>query len=121
MYQLCVLVVCISFIPQCLATCYLPNGTSVDETQGKRIQRPCNNTPGIHSMCCYLEGTSTPDTCTPDGLCLPYDNVHLWRDACTDPTWQDPACLNICTRGQSKQIFTKTNRRHHTPPIRAIR
>ncbi|KAI4271012.1 MAG: hypothetical protein LQ337_006308 [Flavoplaca oasis] len=59
-------------------------------------------------MCCYLEGTSTPDTCTPDGLCLPFDNIHLWRDTCTDPTWQDPACLNICTRGQSKQLPTDT-------------
>lgn len=101
MYRLHIFIVSLIFTSQTLAACYWPNGTSAIAVEDDRIRRPCNNT-GANSMCCFLEGTSTPDTCTPEGLCLPSDNIELWRDTCTNATWQDPACLQLCTRGQSQ-------------------
>lgn len=55
-------------------------------------------------MCCLLD-SPTPNTCNPDGLCIPYKNGFIYRDTCTDPTWEDPACLKICTTGQSEEAF----------------
>lgn len=77
------------------ATCYYPNGTADSTGQ----QAPCN-TSG-HSMCCLLANVtaSNADTCRSDGLCVPFDNSVLYRDLCTDPTWKDPACLDLCLTG----------------------
>ncbi|CAL8583419.1 hypothetical protein XPA_009043 [Xanthoria parietina] len=87
------------FISQCHAiSCYFPNGTSADVIDGKRIQQPCNE--GVQSMCCMLQNSQTPETCTADGLCRTYDNTVLARGTCTDPTWKDPACLDLCLSGE---------------------
>ena len=53
-------------------------------------------------MCCMLQNSQTPETCTADGLCRTYDNTVLARGTCTDPTWKDPACLDLCLSGESK-------------------
>lgn len=108
MFQRYIFVVALAFTAHSLASCYWPNGTVANVGSGNRVQKPCNKTPGVHSMCCFLEGPSNPptlDTCTPDGLCKPQDNYHIWRGTCTDSTWQDPACLNLCTVGKSKQTL----------------
>ncbi|KAG7005759.1 hypothetical protein G7Y79_00018g045660 [Physcia stellaris] len=78
-------------IPRSSAACYFPNGTAKDNG----TDRPCNASPGVQSMCCNLRN------CRSDGLCIPYDNGHLWRGPCTDPTWKDPACLQLCVEGLS--------------------
>ncbi|KAI4232568.1 MAG: hypothetical protein L6R40_007354 [Gallowayella cf. fulva] len=75
--------------------CYFPNGTAARTGS----QTPCNKTTGAESMCCHSENIDLPDRCRADGLCIPSDNEFLWRNGCTDPTWKDPACLNICVDG----------------------
>lgn len=93
-----------SIIPIVSAECYFPNGTSTASLGTDNV--PCNESPGVQSMCCRLDNSSTADTCTSYGLCIPVDKSHPWRGTCTDKTWKDPACLNICTQGEgeSKKI-----------------
>ena len=51
-------------------------------------------------MCCLLNVTAgAADTCTSDGFCIPWDNNGIWRALCTDQSWKDPACINLCTTG----------------------
>jgi hypothetical protein len=59
--------------------------------------RPCNSSATV-SMCCSIGGSG--DTCIAnDSLCYnPYANV-CWRESCTDPTWQDPACAKLFVNG----------------------
>lgn len=40
------------------------------------------------------------DECRSDGLCLStwYDN-NVWRDFCTDSTWESPSCQKLCVNG----------------------
>ena len=92
----------LSWCARVSATCYYPNGTA-DSTRG---QSPCHTGNGLHSMCCWMDTTDTPthpapDSCRSDGLCVPADNQGLWRNTCTDPTWQDPACVKLCITGTS--------------------
>ena len=90
------LIVCSYTILPTRATCHFPNGTA----KASRAERPCNDSPGVQSMCCNLR------SCRGDGLCIPYDNGHLWRGSCTDPTWKDDACLQLCVEGLSKYNFS---------------
>ncbi|KAL8949979.1 MAG: hypothetical protein Q9222_003957 [Ikaeria aurantiellina] len=72
------------------STCYFPNGTAAIDPDYPYL--PCNpNTK--NSMCCR---TTTTDSCTSDGLCLSGYDGNLWRDFCTDPTWQAPNCAKLC-------------------------
>ncbi len=85
------------------ATCYYPNGTA-DNTNS---YLPCNT--NGQSMCCAtgpaidLAGV---DSCRDDGFCIPFDNNGIWRRLCTDQTWKDPACINLCVHGACVYIFT---------------
>ncbi len=99
-----IFIVFLTSISRSLATCFYPNGTPVEVVGGKEVNQPCNKTAGVHSMCCLLDDPK-PNTCNSDGLCIPFDNGFIYRDTCTDPTWEDPACLKICTDGQSKAAF----------------
>ena len=56
-------------------------------------------------MCCMMENTQTPETCTTESLCKNYENTVLARGTCTDPTWKDPACLDLCLSGESMLFF----------------
>lgn len=67
------------------ATCYWPNGTVA---QG---YASCSTTDA--AAMCYF--TAHTDTCEPNGLVLNINGVY-YRNACTDPTWQSPACLLLC-------------------------
>ncbi|KAJ0285246.1 hypothetical protein COL940_003663 [Colletotrichum noveboracense] len=74
------------------AQCYLPNGTNRASTSdvGKNTYKPCDG--NGHSMCC---NTYTGDVCR-DGFCWNESGRVLWRESCTDPTWQSPKCLKLC-------------------------
>ncbi|KAF3308191.1 hypothetical protein TWF173_001659 [Orbilia oligospora] len=77
--------------------CYYPDGRLRNSTD----YQPCNNVVGQHSMCCALANRgSGGDLCLPNGLCSAFtadgSQTALWRESCTDPTWEDPACLKIC-------------------------
>lgn len=76
------------------STCYYPNGTAaIDDTWP---YTPCiANT--RHSMCCR---TTSTDTCRDDGLCDSTWDGNVWRDFCTDPTWQAPNCVKLCLKTQ---------------------
>jgi hypothetical protein len=80
------------------ATCYNPDGTARSNPQGG--YQPCQTGSG-HSMCCNLQ----TDQCLPSGLCVTTGFAPLWRESCTDPTWKDPACLNLCTSGIGKMAI----------------
>ena len=86
---------------QVSATCYWPNGTAHGDGA-----KPCKATG--QSMCCDIDPAvvdpAHADTCRSDGLCIPSDNSGVWRGLCTDPTWKDPACLDLCTSGQCTSV-----------------
>ncbi|KAF2807441.1 uncharacterized protein BDZ99DRAFT_573268 [Mytilinidion resinicola] len=74
------------------SACYFPDGTN---TNAAFV--PCNQTAieeGKHTSCC-----APGDMCFTNGICKANNSNQLnwnWRDACTDPTWKDPACPNYC-------------------------
>lgn len=72
------------------ATCYYPNGTAAIDSVWPYL--PCNPN-AEHSMCCR---TTSTDTCRYDGLCDSGWDGNVWRDFCTDPTWQAPECIKLC-------------------------
>lgn len=78
------------------ANCYFPNGTDANQGQENDVYLPCNPGDPV-SMCCNVG-----DQCRSDGLCLSiwYDN-NVWRDMCTDETWQSPSCVKLCIEGTS--------------------
>jgi hypothetical protein len=72
------------------ATCYRPGGFAADP----RYQ-PCKA--GQQSMCCRISDPSYPDICRDDGLCQEtFQTNVIWRESCTDSTWQAPECLQLC-------------------------
>lgn len=77
------------------AGCYLPDGTDRnarnDTIAGKTRYEPCSTGAG-HSMC---YNTKDGDACVEDGL-IYNPGGQLWRESCTDPTWQAPECLKVC-------------------------
>lgn len=78
--------------PHASADCFYPNGTSRNGniTGAAAPYKPCFS--GV-SMCC----STVFDTCERDGLCS--DGTNLWRESCTDPTWQSPNCVKLCVSG----------------------
>ena len=89
------------------AGCFLPDGTdrnlAANATYPYEYYSPCNNQTGVVSMCCAIGPdrlATDPDTCASNGLCLSYDGTTWWRESCTDPTWKDPACVQLYVNGQ---------------------
>lgn len=73
--------------------CYNPNGTPVNPDY-----QPCHS--GQQSMCCASNRTGTGiNVCRPDNLCDDADISTVWRQSCTDPTWKDPSCIQLCNNG----------------------
>lgn len=55
-----------------------------------------------HSMCCRIGAYNGygKDTCTRDNkFCQNASGDGVWRESCTDPTWQDPACQKLFVNG----------------------
>ena len=81
------------------ATCYAP--PVGDETTGaaQAPQWTSCNSDAAESMCCRTETITggLDETCMPNGLCRKNtdDPLSLWRESCTDPTWNSPACLRL--------------------------
>jgi hypothetical protein len=79
-----------------ISKCY-----GIDGTPYATLDRyiPCNATSaasGGHTSCC-----APGDNCLTNGLCQgAIDNARkaniFWRNGCTDPTWNDPACAKRC-------------------------
>lgn len=60
---------------------------------------PCDKNKAV-SMCC-----APGDECRPDGLCL--NPVRgLFRDGCTDPSWESSSCIKLCHAGLGMSIFS---------------
>ncbi|KAJ9156760.1 hypothetical protein NKR19_g4189 [Coniochaeta hoffmannii] len=69
------------------ATCYYPDGS----VAGTYSWVPCKGT-GTASACCI---PNEGDVCMADGLCN-WVGHYYFRGACTDKTWQDPNCAQVC-------------------------
>jgi len=92
------LIVVLTIIRPSYATCYQRNGTEISSQD----YQPCTSSAGATSMCCATSRLNA-DLCLPSGLCVGGADTAggrlFWRESCTDPTWQDPACLKICDQG----------------------
>lgn len=96
------------FSSRCSAACFTPNGTNINKYNNyadDAIYAPCNDTASA-SMCCATGPVrrGSEDECFLDGsgLCTNSNvgqDVHFWRESCTDPTWRDPACVKLFTNG----------------------
>ncbi|KAL8991591.1 MAG: hypothetical protein Q9169_007826 [Polycauliona sp. 2 TL-2023] len=73
------------------AACYLPNGVDRNKDLPRDTYRPVNPGDDV-SMCCSRLG----DKPRPDGLCENKDGTIIWRESCTDRTWQSPKCIKLC-------------------------
>lgn len=85
------------------ATCYFPNGTDVNLFSAIDVYTPCDAGDDV-SMCCALN-RNVPDKCRSDGLCLSTWDSNIWRDSCTDRTWESPKCIKLCTQGTGQLIY----------------
>ncbi len=76
--------------------CYAPDGRTIAPNDSFV---PCNKLgitqTGAASSCCLLDGDQPRDLCASTGLCI--NNGILRREFCTDKTWQNPACVKVCT------------------------
>jgi hypothetical protein len=72
--------------------CYYPDGSIPTDYDWE----PC--TGAQYSSCCI---PSEGDICQENGLCY-YPAEELdYRGTCTDPTWTDPSCPQICVNGEA--------------------
>lgn len=83
------------------ADCYYPNGTNANNLPGGVKYEECPGLPGSHGMCCYESGDQR---CKDNGLCYYADGALLWRQLCTDSTWQSEGCVKLCLNGE--RIFS---------------
>jgi hypothetical protein len=79
-----------------MAACYNLNGRQSPFDDKTHV--PCNMTAveaGGHSTCCPIG-----DYCLTNGMCKNAKDSEgsnwYWRTACTDKTWNDPACPKYC-------------------------
>ncbi|KAL9596290.1 MAG: hypothetical protein Q9219_005885 [cf. Caloplaca sp. 3 TL-2023] len=74
-----------------VAKCYFPNGTDRNLGFPQDTYLPIN-TGDDFSMCCSRLG----DQPRSDGLCMNADGTVIWRESCTDRTWESPKCIKLC-------------------------
>lgn len=89
-----ILFVLASAVRSVVAECYLPNGVNRNKAKDDESHdyQPCGNSTDV-SMCCNV---GTGDVCRENGLCYNRSAQLLWRESCTDPTWESPGCLKLC-------------------------
>ncbi|KAF2097381.1 hypothetical protein NA57DRAFT_57971 [Rhizodiscina lignyota] len=66
-------------------TCYLPDGTAIGPGAS-----PCN-TSLKNAACC-----ATGETCISNGLCFGSEVGMMYRGGCTDQSWEDSVCPQVC-------------------------
>ncbi|KAK7439273.1 hypothetical protein Landi51_11250 [Colletotrichum acutatum] len=76
--------------------CFVPNGTNRHDLTNANIQKYASCESSGHGMCCNIAG----DKCQADGLCWNEEHKQLWRESCTDPTWESPKCLKFYMKFQ---------------------
>lgn len=81
---------CVIFGPMTYATCYFPNG----DIRVDQFYQPCHPDQE-HSMCCRIDD----NRCRSDGLCDELGTSLVWRESCTDPTWNSSSCIKLCHSG----------------------
>lgn len=80
------------------AKCYLPDGTDRNAGLAQEDYQPCD--PGDDfSMCCATNREVNPDRCRSDGLCYATYDTNVWRESCTDQSWESPKCFKLCNSG----------------------
>ncbi|KAL8691877.1 MAG: hypothetical protein Q9224_004078 [Gallowayella concinna] len=82
--------------------CYLPNGIERWKTDRADVYRPSGVGSSVddYQMCCATVGDGDIDVPRKDGLCYnPRYGGELWRESCTDPTWESPSCIKLCVNG----------------------
>jgi hypothetical protein len=87
----------------CLAaSCFFPDSSPQESPD----YQPCNSTAG-HKMCCATNRkTTSVNSCIQHGLCADADKNIMWRETCSDPTWQDEGCLKLCIDGLGR-LFSR--------------
>ena len=82
--------------------CYNPDGTDRNLGLETPVYLPCtgNGAVGPNFHCCAFPSSEAGhhDTCLSNGLCSD-GGGQIWRESCTDPTWQDAACKHVCNKG----------------------
>ncbi|KAI4290367.1 MAG: hypothetical protein L6R35_000356 [Caloplaca aegaea] len=81
----------LSAIGAASANCYYPNGTDRNQGFPTDTYNPINPGDDV-SMCCSDLG----DKPRSDGLCANAEGSVIWRESCTDRTWQSPKCIKLC-------------------------
>lgn len=70
--------------------------------------KPCNGSAPV-SMCCHLgvinNGGDECGSGSTYGLCG-ISGTQLWRESCTDKTWQSPLCLKLCVGGMESLMYS---------------
>lgn len=86
--------------------CYYPHGGEIPADQD---HVPCNPTSAGHSACCRSDAV-----CLTHGLCCQQDSCgnRLGRCGCTDSSWKDGSCAQVCADGESsaslKHLYADT-------------
>jgi hypothetical protein len=99
-------------VNQCIASCYWLDRTDVNawwNVSEYEYYQPCHNVTASNataaSMCCATGpgrvAQGNADRCMENGLCYSDALQLYWRESCTDPTWQDPACIKLFVNGTS--------------------
>lgn len=84
------------------ASCYFPNGTDINAPFPEEVYLPCDSGDEF-SMCCALN-RNYPDKCRSDGMCFSTYDQNIWRDACTDRSWNSSTCVKLCDSGIGNEI-----------------
>lgn len=74
-------------------SCYFPSGDPATEFT------PCNGTASA-SHCCQ-KGS---DACLTSGLCYMKWDHSINAGTCTDRTWRDPSCFQLCPKTTGKSL-----------------
>lgn len=104
----------LSLVGHSSAACYTPEGLDrnvmFDASDGY-LYAPCDNVAAV-SMCCAIGpgrvAAGNADNCIPGGLCYNERANLYWRESCTDPTWEDPACMKLFVNGTGVTDVTIT-------------
>lgn len=99
------------------ANCFLPNSTdrnTIWDAHGSDYQPiGFGSSTDNFQMCCATNGRAVPDIPRKDGLCQ--NNIAIWRESCTDPTWKSPSCIKLCIDGISTSTPTTPSLLHALP------